>query len=123
MIGRSKLKVSTQPVAGHTLSLTLASVEVSHSDSNEYKNMAFTNEDKIFIKISRQERRHGAKEILREFVCIVHAHSRCRYLMTHLIEEWRLFDQQIMTEQSNSGFHVFDQMFVKKEDTSSISYA
>ena len=27
------------------------------------------------------------------------------------------------TKQSNSGFHVFDQMFVNKEDTSSISYA
>ena len=34
---RSKIKVSTQPIGGHTLSLTLASVEVSHSDSNVYK--------------------------------------------------------------------------------------
>ena len=31
--------------------------------------MAFTNEDKIFIKILRQEKRHGAKKIVREFVC------------------------------------------------------
>ena len=60
--------------------------------------MRFTNEDKILIKILRQEKRYGAKKLLREFMCIVHEYSRCRYLMTRLIEQRQLFDQQIIEQ-------------------------
>ena len=82
------------------------------------RNMGFRNDAKILIKIVRKEKRYGVKKLLREFVCIVHAYSRCRYLMTRLIEEWRLFDQQIIEETIK---HVFDHAFANKEDTLSIS--
>ena len=96
--GRYKIKVSIQPVAGHTLLLTFATEDVIHFDSKLMRNMGFTNEDKVLIKILRQEKRYGAKKLLREFVYIIHAYSRCRYLITRLIEEWRLFDQQIIEQ-------------------------
>ena len=35
------------------------------------RNMGFTNEDKVLIKILRQEKRYGAKKLLRKFVRIV----------------------------------------------------
>ena len=80
--------------------------------------MGFTNEDKILIKILHQEKRYGAKKLLREFVCIVLAMS----IFDDALEEWRLFDQQIIDREIKQAIkHVFDHVFVNTEDTLSIS--
>ena len=96
---RSKIKVSTQPVAGHTLPLTLASVEVSHSDSNENKTWGLQMKIKYlsnnFLASRKATRSKEDSQGIRVYRSL-HVYSRCRYLMTLLIEEWRLFDRQII---------------------------
>ena len=94
--GRSKIKVSVQPVADHTLLLTLATDNVSHSDSKPIQNIAFTNKDKILINIFRQK--YGEKKILRQKTCVSYSYSRCR--SSDDAPNWRMaaVDQQIIDQ-------------------------
>ena len=98
----------------------LATDNVSHFDSNKHKTLRLQIKTKYLSK-------HWVKKILRqEKYYIKNRVYRARirdvdHLTKNLIEEWRLLINRSSTEQSNSGVHVADHLFVHKEDTLSIS--
>jgi hypothetical protein len=73
-------------------------------------NMAFTNEDRILIRVLRQEKGYNARRLLKEFPhkhwcrrslfeLIAKIDARIRdvnHLKERLVEEWSLFDQSIV---------------------------